>query len=108
MFRNRTVGTKSPRKLERLVAILRFEGQIRATVGWHRIRFTWRPIQMDSEEQFGQTDLFSSAGPGWNGESPEKSCRLNRSMQHWLAVYSPEFQSPRSFAGVDSGAELPC
>ena len=26
---------------------------------------------------------------------------LNRSMQHWLAVYSPEFQSPRFFAGVD-------
>jgi hypothetical protein len=33
---------------------------------------------------------------------------LNWSMQHWLAVYSPAFQSPRSFAGVDSGAELPC
>ena len=26
---------------------------------------------------------------------------LNRSMQHWLAVYSPEFQSPRFFADVD-------
>ena len=26
---------------------------------------------------------------------------LNRSVQHWLAVYSPEFQSPRFFAGVD-------
>ena len=26
---------------------------------------------------------------------------LNWSMQHWLAVYSPEFQSPRFFAGVD-------
>jgi hypothetical protein len=26
---------------------------------------------------------------------------LNRSMQHWLEVYSPGFQSPRSFAGVD-------
>ena len=26
---------------------------------------------------------------------------LNWSMQHWLAVYSPGFQSPRSFAGVD-------
>ena len=26
---------------------------------------------------------------------------LNRSMQHWLKVYSPAFQSPRSFAGVD-------
>ena len=32
---------------------------------------------------------------------PEKSGELNRSMQHWLAVYSPAFQSPRSFAGVD-------
>jgi hypothetical protein len=26
---------------------------------------------------------------------------LNRSMQHWLAVYSRVFQSPRSFAGVE-------
>ena len=26
---------------------------------------------------------------------------LNRSMQHWLAVYSPGFESPRSLAGVD-------
>jgi hypothetical protein len=30
-----------------------------------------------------------------------KSGGLNRSMQHWLGVYWPEFQSPRSFAGVD-------
>jgi site-specific recombinase XerC len=35
-------------------------------------------------------------------------CGLNWSMQHHLAVYWPGFQSPRSFAGVDSGAELPC
>jgi hypothetical protein len=26
---------------------------------------------------------------------------LNWSMQHWLAVYSPGFQSPRFFAVVD-------
>ena len=26
---------------------------------------------------------------------------LNRSMQHWLAVYLLEFQSPMSFVGVD-------
>jgi hypothetical protein len=39
---------------------------------------------------------------------PEMSGELNRSMQHWLEVYSPGFQSPRSFAGVDLGAELPC
>jgi hypothetical protein len=32
---------------------------------------------------------------------PAKSGGLNRSMQHWLAVYSPAFQSPRSFVGVD-------
>jgi hypothetical protein len=31
----------------------------------------------------------------------EKRGGLNRSVQHWLAVYSPEFQSPRFFAGVD-------
>ena len=41
-------------------------------------------------------------------EVPEKRGELNRSMQHWLEVYSPGFQSPRSFAGVDLGAELPC
>jgi hypothetical protein len=34
-------------------------------------------------------------------EVAENPGGLNRSMQHWLAVYSPEFQSPRSFAGVD-------
>ena len=28
-------------------------------------------------------------------------CGLNRSMQHWLGVYSLEFESPRSLAGVD-------
>jgi hypothetical protein len=26
---------------------------------------------------------------------------LNRSMQHWLAVYLPAFQSPKFVAGVD-------
>jgi hypothetical protein len=34
-------------------------------------------------------------------DPPLMSGGLNRSMQHWLAVYSPEFQSPRFFAGVD-------
>ncbi len=34
-------------------------------------------------------------------ELPSKSGGLNRSMQHWLEVYSPEFESPRSLAGVD-------
>jgi alpha-mannosidase len=32
---------------------------------------------------------------------PQTQGGLNRSMQHWLEVYSPGFQSPRSFAGVD-------
>jgi hypothetical protein len=31
----------------------------------------------------------------------EKLGGLNRSMQHWLAVYSPAFESPRSLADVD-------
>jgi hypothetical protein len=44
----------------------------------------------------------------WRSKLPQTPCQLNRSMQHWLGVYSPAFQSPRSFAGVDSGAELPC
>jgi hypothetical protein len=47
-------------------------------------------------------------GPRDTIELPEMSGGLNRSMQHWLAVYSPGFQSPRSFAGVDLGAGLPC
>src|ERR1017187_1316574 len=40
---------------------------------------------------------ISSGKAGLSGERrevPEKRCQLNRSMQHWLAVYSPEFQSP--------------
>ena len=34
-------------------------------------------------------------------EPPEKSGGLNRSMQHWLEVYSREFQSLKFSAGVD-------
>jgi hypothetical protein len=34
-------------------------------------------------------------------ELAEKSGGLNRSMQRWLAVYSPAFQSPKFVAGVD-------
>ena len=34
-------------------------------------------------------------------------CRLRRSTQHLLAVYSQEFQSPAFFSGVDSGAARP-
>lgn len=71
MFRNRTVGTQSPRKVEHSVAILRFKGQLRAIVGWHRIGFKRRPTQKNSAEQFGRTDLSSSAGQDWNGKSPE-------------------------------------
>jgi hypothetical protein len=37
---------------------------------------------------------------GWT-HMPEKSGGLNRSVQHWLGVYSPEFENPRSLAGVD-------
>jgi hypothetical protein len=49
---------------------------------------------------------IASDGLAWRifvdlDELPVKSCRLNRSMQHWLAVYSPAFESPRSLAGVD-------
>jgi sugar lactone lactonase YvrE len=49
-----------------------------------------------------------NAGPPEAYSYLYNKCRLNWSMQHWLAVYSLGFQSPRSFAGVDSGAELPC
>jgi hypothetical protein len=45
-----------------------------------------------------------SSQRGLSAELPETSGGLNRSMQHWLGVYSPRFQSPRSFAGVDLGA----
>jgi hypothetical protein len=55
---------------------------------------------------------FSGAANPITGIGPtsalaEKRGGLNWSMQHWLGVYSPGFQSPRSFAGVDLGAELP-
>ena len=33
---------------------------------------------------------------------------LKGSMQHWLEVYSQEFQNPRSLAAVDSDAGLFC
>jgi hypothetical protein len=36
-----------------------------------------------------------------NLELAENPGGLNRSMQHWREVYSLEFQSPRSFVGVD-------
>ena len=35
---------------------------------------------------------------------PQTRCRFRRSTQHLLAVYSPEFGSPRSFWDVDSSA----
>src|SRR5882762_4576296 len=34
-------------------------------------------------------------------------CRLKRSMQHLLAVYSQEFEIPESFLDVDSSAARP-
>jgi hypothetical protein len=37
-------------------------------------------------------------------ELPQKRGWLNWSMQHRLGVYWPEFQSPRSFSGVDLSA----
>ena len=76
MFRNRTVGTQFPRKLPRSVAILRFEGQKRATVGWHLIGFTLRLIQEHLEERFGQTDLLSRSVPFLRfSKPPEHSLR---------------------------------
>ena len=51
--------------------MLRFMGQNQATVGSQLIGFTPQPIQKNLETEFGQTDLSLSAGPGWNGKSPE-------------------------------------
>jgi hypothetical protein len=39
---------------------------------------------------------------------PHKQGGLNGSMQHYLAVYLPESQNPKSFAVVDLSAALPC
>ncbi len=36
-----------------------------------------------------------------SGQVTQNPGGLNRSMQHWLAVYSPAFQSPKFVAGVD-------
>ena len=41
-------------------------------------------------------------------EVPEIRGGLNGSLQHWLGVYWPEFQSPKFLADVDLGAGLPC
>ncbi len=69
------------------------------------IDFKWR-LQaksfVDSEvvrekRGFGKLTANSRAEPAL----AEMLCRLNRSMQHWLEVYSPEFQSPKFSAGVD-------
>jgi len=43
---------------------------------------------------------------GWrDGNSPDKSYGLKGSMQHWLAVYAPEFEIPTFFVAVDSDGE---
>jgi hypothetical protein len=44
--------------------------------------------------------LIGSSVPRANVH-PAKSGGLNGSMQHWLGVYLPGFQSPKFFAGVD-------
>jgi hypothetical protein len=38
----------------------------------------------------------------------EKTCRLNRSMQHWLKVHVQESTKLNSFKGVDVNGTLPC
>jgi hypothetical protein len=58
---------------------------------------TARGIQVpDTLDQIRWVEQFAATH-----HVPEKSGGLNRSMQHWLAVYSPAFESPRSLAGVD-------
>jgi hypothetical protein len=39
---------------------------------------------------------------------PDKRCRLNRSMQHLLEVYSEKFLRLFSSSSVDSNKTLPC
>jgi hypothetical protein len=56
-----------------------------------------RAVQLSSCSRCSQITVNSQA----ICELPEMSGGLNRSVQHWLAVYSPGFQSPRFFAVVD-------
>ena len=44
---------------------------------------------------------FGQVRFGGQIEVAENPGGLNRSMQHWLGVYSPAFQSPKFVAGVD-------
>ena len=58
-----------------------------------------------SQNIFSQGILF-----GMTVDDPHvtpKHCRLKRSMQHLLAVYSQEFEIPESFLDVDSSAARP-
>jgi hypothetical protein len=57
----------------------------------------------------GQQDSsLSETSPQQAGRSKlaEKRGGLNGSMQHWLGVFSPESQNPKSFVGVDLSAAL--
>src|ERR1700676_4726844 len=58
---------------------------------------------MPSPEKSASRKLAFHAGP-----DSDKRGGLNGSTQHLLAVYLPESQIPKSFAGVDLNAVLPC
>src|SRR6202453_520021 len=86
----------SPREI--LVATLR---------AWSKPKWLLLVHQATGLHGLGQP-VSSRVVPGKFGSDrlklPITSCRLNRSMQHWLAVYSPAFESPRSLADVVCGA----
>jgi len=55
----------------------------------------WRNI---TDTGFPETSASRIASLSELAENP---CQLNRSMQHYLEVYLPAFESPKFVAGVD-------
>src|SRR5215472_18271576 len=56
--------------------------------------------QHEHEQRLPESFLAQSSLP-----SPDKSGGLKGWMQHWLAVYPPEFEIPTFFVAADSDAE---
>jgi Fic family protein len=83
----RIEGSKlTDREVERLLGSLEIK------------RFSTR----DEQEVAGYAEVIKTVFRAWSDiPVTENYGGLNRSMQHWLEVYSPAFESPRSLAGVD-------
>ena len=94
---------------DRAIAICQiFNAQIRSIFGpcLSRKRTSRSSIKHETHSVIVQN--AEPDGSGGKGPVSEKPGGLNGSVQHWLEVYSQEFQNPRSLAAVDSDAGLFC